>query len=285
MDNDKTAELLGSGVMTGWQFSLEVNGNWIISTPGGDGAYVFHDDNASLATVVRQFLRSVVFGAHPVGEPGSQAEAAVRTLSHLGWSWSGGLMWQAPVERAPEGAHVGSAADSPLETSEDEAQPYVAPTFHWGAPEPAGKHFDVNALERMARQRPDDCFLKGSGILKLTGAIRQLEAQIAELQKGHVPEMSAAARDVLAERRRQQEVEGWTPEHDDQYHDCALAEAAICYAQGHMTWRRAGHEQRWPWARVCWKPSGYRNNLKKAGALILAEIERLDRAAEKGGAA
>jgi hypothetical protein len=36
---------------------------------------------------------------------------------------------------------------------------------------------DVNALERMAKERPDECFLKGSGILKLTSAIRYLEQQ------------------------------------------------------------------------------------------------------------
>ncbi|MGC5271526.1 hypothetical protein ACPXAU_24025, partial [Salmonella enterica] len=62
---------------------------------------------------------------------------------------------------------------------------------------------DANALERIARQLPDECFLKGSGVLKLTGGIRQLEAQIAELRKGQPAEMSAAARDVLTERRRQ----------------------------------------------------------------------------------
>jgi hypothetical protein len=37
---------------------------------------------------------------------------------------------------------------------------------------------DANALERMAKERPDECFLKGSGVLKLTGAIRQLEAEL-----------------------------------------------------------------------------------------------------------
>jgi hypothetical protein len=35
----------------------------------------------------------------------------------------------------------------------------------------------------------------------------------------------------------------------------------------------------WPWDRAYWKPRGPRNNLVKAGALILAEIERIDRAA------
>jgi hypothetical protein len=40
----------------------------------------------------------------------------------------------------------------------------------------AGK-IDANVLERMAKERPDEYFLKGSGILKLTSAIRYLEQQ------------------------------------------------------------------------------------------------------------
>jgi hypothetical protein len=40
----------------------------------------------------------------------------------------------------------------------------------------ARRHIDANELERMAKERPDAFFLKGSGVLKLIGAIRQLEA-------------------------------------------------------------------------------------------------------------
>ena len=36
---------------------------------------------------------------------------------------------------------------------------------------------DANDLERMAKESPDECFLKGSGILKLTCAIRHLESE------------------------------------------------------------------------------------------------------------
>jgi len=35
----------------------------------------------------------------------------------------------------------------------------------------------------------------------------------------------------------------------------------------------------WPWAEKWWKPKNERRDLVKAAALILAEIERLDRAA------
>ncbi|KAB2684920.1 MazG-like family protein [Brucella tritici] len=83
------------------------------------------------------------------------------------------------------------------------------------------------------------------------------------------PDQSAAARDVLAERRRQIEAEWWTPEHDNQFVDRELAKAAACYA--------IDNAAMWPWSMSWWKPSNSRRNLVKAGALILAEIERLDR--------
>ncbi len=93
--------------------------------------------------------------------------------------------------------------------------------------------------------------------------------------------LTDAARDVLAERRRQVSNEGWTPERDDQYTAGDMASAAACYAtQGRYHYPEPGEPgPNWPWAAEWWKPSTYRRNLEKAGALILAEIERLDRAA------
>lgn len=104
-------------------------------------------------------------------------------------------------------------------------------------------------------------------------------------------ELSAAARDVLAERRRQVEQEGWTPAHDDQYDGGELSLAASCYAVAgdgpHPPQFLAPRD--WPWDYEWWKPTDDRRNLVKAGALILADIERLDRAthqrsAQEGGA-
>lgn len=101
---------------------------------------------------------------------------------------------------------------------------------------------------------------------------------------------SKAADDVLAERRRQVEAEGWTPEHDDQHDRGEMAEAAGVYALA-----AASHEygcvlrgspvndylasamKLWPWSRAWFKPKDRRRDLVRAGALILAEIERRDR--------
>jgi hypothetical protein len=99
--------------------------------------------------------------------------------------------------------------------------------------------------------------------------------------------VSAAARDVLAERRRQIDVEGWTSEHDDAHGYGDLARAAACYALTDREWRfRIDGTLNilgliWPWSLEWWKPTTRRRDLVKAGALILAEIERLDREEER----
>lgn len=91
--------------------------------------------------------------------------------------------------------------------------------------------------------------------------------------------------DVLAERQRQVEAEGWTPEHDDEHRNGELARAAACYTLPILL--DPGETPfGWPddWDADWWKPTTRRRDLVKAGALILAEIERLDRAEAQGGA-
>jgi hypothetical protein len=91
-----------------------------------------------------------------------------------------------------------------------------------------------------------------------------------------------AAADVLAERERQKSSEGWTIEHDDAYHKNELPLAAACYAiyqpPGCDYSQRYLPNWRWPWSLAWWKPTNRRRDLVKVGALILAEIERIDRA-------
>jgi len=109
--------------------------------------------------------------------------------------------------------------------------------------------------------------------------------------------------EIAAERRRQIEVEGWTPAEDDAKWDSGqLAKAAACYAMGSNQVRVqyrggvfGGREANdwtypwnpaWPWDERRWKPKDPRRNLIRAAALIVAEIERLDREspALRGGA-
>lgn len=90
--------------------------------------------------------------------------------------------------------------------------------------------------------------------------------------------------EIRAERNRQQNDEGWTPEHDDAHVNGEMASAAACYAiagntgLGPADIRLNCHEALWPWEDHWWKPRAKRRNLIRAAALIVAEIERLDRA-------
>lgn len=83
--------------------------------------------------------------------------------------------------------------------------------------------------------------------------------------------MSNALKDIAAERSRQISAEGWTLEHDDLHADNSLSKAAACYAVGSLI------PGVWPWGLRFWKPKNRRHDLVRAGALIVAEIERLDR--------
>jgi hypothetical protein len=114
---------------------------------------------------------------------------------------------------------------------------------------------------------------------------------------------------IAAERRRQIEQEGWTPEHDNEHDDASLALAAICYAAPQRIYvidlLATGFRVRDPWPRswaeyhdkrfTCQEsqklpsnvppdPETYTHQerisfLVKAGALIAAEIDRLERKA------
>lgn len=94
--------------------------------------------------------------------------------------------------------------------------------------------------------------------------------------------------EVWLERQRQIEAEGWTPEHDDQWSNGALARAARCYiahadnyaGASEVGYRLSEPPSYWPWERQWWKPKDRRRDLVRAAALIVAEIERIDRAAK-----
>lgn len=100
--------------------------------------------------------------------------------------------------------------------------------------------------------------------------------------------LSKSAQDILNERARQLAEEGWTADHDDRHDQGELARAAGCYALSasiQIIANKPGAlvspppSNVWPWHRDWWKPKSPRADLVRAGALILAEIDRLDRAA------
>lgn len=116
---------------------------------------------------------------------------------------------------------------------------------------------------------------------------------------------------IAAERKRQVEVEGWTPEHDDHHHTGSMARAAACYAAPILIYRggctrnsrdrlQVDFVEVWPWDAK-WDKRSPRDgigrstpndpaeidarirDLEKAGALCAAEIDRLLRHKEKLG--
>lgn len=89
-----------------------------------------------------------------------------------------------------------------------------------------------------------------------------------------------AINDVLSERRHQIEEAGNTFEREDTYTNGSLVVSGACYALCNRDLKGEAPVL-WPWDTDVWTPESYRRNLVKAAALILAEIERLDRAEAK----
>lgn len=89
---------------------------------------------------------------------------------------------------------------------------------------------------------------------------------------------------ISIERQRQISKEGYTQEHDDERSGGTLVTAAIAYAIAAQRQFHFGKidldfvgEMYWPFGAGSWKPKNQIHNLTVAGALIAAEIDRLQR--------
>jgi hypothetical protein len=93
---------------------------------------------------------------------------------------------------------------------------------------------------------------------------------------------------IAMERERQVSQEGWSAAHDDSHDGAEMLDAAICYSELASALINLGPQAfdsfalppaAWPWAASWWKPSrDPKVNIKKAGALQAAELDRLLRA-------
>lgn len=97
---------------------------------------------------------------------------------------------------------------------------------------------------------------------------------------------AAAIDDVMHERCSQLSEKGHAPEWDDTYTKGELVNGAIAYCDasvGEVTEEDAADVGLlfWPWPPETFKPRDKRSNLVRAAALIIAEIERLDRTAHR----
>lgn len=94
--------------------------------------------------------------------------------------------------------------------------------------------------------------------------------------------------EVVIERQRQIGAEGFTTSADDAYPRGTLGMAGACYAlpPGLRAMTEMSVPFAWPWPAEWWKPAPPENRRRdyiKALALILAEVEALDRAEDAKG--
>lgn len=147
---------------------------------------------------------------------------------------------------------------------------------------------------------------KGSS--RKSGSDYMLKRSRIHRPHGSNPALTIGANLVMDERRRQVKIEGYSAAHDERHDDGALARAAECY-EAEPTERKMVYglaivetargladpdapvvtdEGRipmgWPWEPRWWKPSTRVRDLTKAGALFLAEADRLKRIGDAEGA-
>jgi len=134
------------------------------------------------------------------------------------------------------------------------------------------------------RSRPDfDCSviakeLGGGGHPQACGFEEELHSIVGDFEQG-------GCIAITRERQRQIQEEGYSAAHDDGHRNGSIAQAAACYAETAALQIKNGLEQSppcffhkdWPWEREYFQARDPRRNLVKAGALIAAEIDRLDR--------
>lgn len=148
---------------------------------------------------------------------------------------------------------------------------------------------DCEKVKKLALENGFKLKEQASGNLDLNSYVYDFaEAILKDQQLGQ----SKATLDVVAERQRQISAENYTPDQDDAYTQNELTRAAEGYIHTVVSrgWTYESNPNDyeceeippfWPWADEHWKPKSPRRDLVRAAALIIAEIERIDRANER----
>lgn len=190
---------------------------------------------------------------------------------------------QAAVSELVDLIHCAWRQNELLEIERDQLKATTAATAVHDLDKAEGEQPDLNfhllqIAERSCSLLEDWVQLAGVRDENLTDQIKETRA-LLETQR---PTWSAGIQELLVERRRQVRVEGLDPERDQQYEEGELADAAATYAYWayHLGQRKGTLDQTprtWTLPPEQWKPASQRQMLIKAGALILAELDRLDR--------
>lgn len=143
---------------------------------------------------------------------------------------------------------------------------------------------EVLRLQSLVRYQPIICghmideVLAYLGMTLANGTFDGIRDDIEAFKtKAYAQDVPQAWLDVIAERRRQMEKLGFTHQQDDGYVYSELPRAAICYIRTAMGHPNIDPPMEWPWSLQHWKPRSPREDLVRAIALGIAEIERIDR--------
>lgn len=147
------------------------------------------------------------------------------------------------------------------------------------------------AVERLAAEEKKRVYLfeksvaiQESGHQEYMASQELLRSELKRPTADPVPPRDLVLTEIREERIRQVEQEGWEERHDDSHVEGELADAAAFYAASFNP------EGLWPWpdsddddtSGIAKKQNkNRRRQLVIAGALIVAEIERLDRIEER----
>ncbi|MCC5809908.1 MAG: hypothetical protein JJU06_05995 [Ectothiorhodospiraceae bacterium] len=179
----------------------------------------------------------------------------------------------------------------------DIAWPHVRAVFHGWAEEDdtelhsieeghAALRENVNYLG-LAVQAGDDEFATQEVVRLTAMGVRFLvELGLPEVREEMEPVQQGCClqrnvmQEIYSERVRQILDEGFHQAHDDAHGTGSLAKAAACYAMP-IRLSEAMPPIGWPFRPSWWKPKDRRRDLIRAAALLMAEIERMDRMEHK----
>lgn len=157
---------------------------------------------------------------------------------------------------------------------------------------------DCEKIKKLALENGFKLKEQASGNLDLNSYVYEFAEALLKDQQAEIDLLksqlgqSKATLDVVAERQRQISAENYTPDQDDAYTQNELTRAAEGYIHTVVsrgwTYESSPNDYEceeippfWPWADEYWKPKSPRRDLVRAAALLIAEIERIDRANDR----
>lgn len=186
-----------------------------------------------------------LYTATPPAGPSEREHDAVATLIEDGWLWDGD-QWQRPPAKQ-----------------------------QWAEPVPFNPENILYMLaEALLTAPPAD----SAKALPSESAAAEAARDMTPPRSKGCENYAALSREVveaiLAERKRQMTEEGRWPQGDRAYRYNELARAASVYANPDVWDVLGAGPMGWPWKAESYKPSTRRRDLIKAGALIVAQLER-----------